>query len=72
LTDAAFGSLSIVVIGVLAFMTVWIAMKTTIHHKPKQATLSQFMTTSNVHCIGCGTKLAPASKFCNNCGTRQP
>jgi ribosomal protein L40E/Tfp pilus assembly protein PilV len=70
LSGAAFGALSIVVIGVLVFCTAWILLRETIHHKPKQATLSQFMKATP-SCIKCGAQLPPASEFCNKCGTKQ-
>jgi hypothetical protein len=39
--------------------------------RPQQTTLSQFIP-AKPSCLECGADLPPASKFCNNCGTKQP
>ena len=85
LTGAAFGTLSILVIGILALVTGWFALKSKISHRPKQATMSQFMkvdtdatrlSTKTAEgkrlCIECGNELHPNLKFCDSCGTKQP
>jgi ribosomal protein L40E len=70
LTDGLFIALAVLVIGILALLTGYIILKSSTHHKPKQATLSQFVQAPT-SCIKCGAPLPPASEFCNKCGTRQ-
>lgn len=70
LTDTAFGALSILVIGILALVTGWVALKSRHVQGEKQATMSQFMKSSDT-CVNCGADLPPNSTFCNKCGTKQ-
>ncbi len=70
LTGGEFGALAIVVIGIFTLLTVWVVLKPRITHRPRQATLSQFVKVPS-SCIKCGADLPPASAFCNKCGTKQ-
>lgn len=70
LTDGTFSTLAIVIIGLLSLLTIWVALKPRLSHRPIQARLSQFVKPTSV-CINCGAKLPPASAFCNKCGSAQ-
>ena len=69
LSVTSFGALSLLVIGVLAIVTGWFALKSS--HGPKQAAVEKFERASN-SCVKCGADLPPNSAFCNKCGTQQP
>jgi ribosomal protein L40E len=59
------------IIGVLVIVVLFFALqKRRTTHRPKQATLSQFVNVPT-SCIKCGAALPPASEFCNKCGTKQ-
>jgi hypothetical protein len=70
LTDGSFTTLAVMVIGILALLTAYVTLKPRTTHGPKQATLNQFAKVPSP-CIKCGAALAPASGFCNKCGTKQ-
>jgi predicted amidophosphoribosyltransferase len=38
----------------------------------RRAFVRQQFTPAKPSCIECGTDLPPYSKFCNNCGAKQP
>lgn len=71
LSDAVFGALSILMIGILAFMTTCAALKSKHTHGSKWATTWQFIKSSD-SVVRCESELSPASAFCNKSGTKHP
>lgn len=71
LTDGSFTVLAVVVIGVLALLTAYAALKPRTTHGPTQATPSQFVKAPT-SCIKCGAELPPASTFCKSVGQDKP
>ena len=70
LTDGSFTLVAGLVIGILAILMTYLILKPGITHRPKQATLSQFVKVPTT-CVNCGAALPPVSDFCNKCGTKQ-
>ena len=68
LNALTFNVVAITVIALLALTTVWVA-KT---NRPKSESETGKAAPSSNPCVECGQELPPNSKFCNNCGAKQP
>ena len=83
LTGTSFALLSTLVIGILALVTEWFALKAKHVHGSKKATTSQFMKVDATglstktaegkrFCVNCKNELPPNLRYCDTCGTEQP
>lgn len=62
--------MAVVIVGALVVAVLFFALRRTRTHRPRQASLSQFVKAPS-SCIKCGAELPPASTFCNKCGAKQ-
>jgi len=68
LNALTFNVVAITIIALLALTTVWIAKA----NRPKSESETEKAVPSSNPCVECCEELPPNSKFCNNCGAKQP